>query len=214
MNDAAELVVKVLNGYSGRACLTCSFQAEDMVVLHLLRQVDPAIPVLFLETGYHFPETYGYRDRMAREWGLRVVNLRAATTLEQHESAFGKLYASQPDRCCHIRKVEPLFAGLAEYDLWFTGLRREQSPTRAGLQPVEPQGRLLKISPLFDWTWRDVWTYMTVHEIPAHPLYERGYTSIGCAPCTSLPADPDNLRSGRWGGRKLECGIHTFAKGD
>lgn len=201
-----------------RACFTCSFQAEDMVVLHLLRAHAPRIPVLFLETGYHFPETYAYRDRMAREWDLNLVNLASPLSVADQESQFGILNQSDPARCCQLRKVEPLMRGLEPYDVWFTGLRREQSPTRAGLQVEEPHTlpggkRLNKVSLLAAWTARDVAAYTTIHEIPLLPLYEQGYLSIGCAPCTARPADPDNPRSGRWGGHKLECGIHTFTQG-
>ncbi len=154
---------------------------------------------------------------MVREWGLNLVNLRAELSVRDQEAGYGKLYQSQPDRCCKIRKVEPLLRGLAGYDIWFTGLRREQSPTRAGLAPVEPHAlpdgkQLLKVSPLAAWTWKEVWSYLAVNEIPYLPLYEQGYLSIGCRPCTSLPADPDNPRSGRWAGKKLECGIHTFSQ--
>ena len=197
------------------ACLTCSFQAEDMVLLHLLLPFAPRIPVLFLETGYHFPETYEYRDRMAGEWDLNLVNLASSMPVAEQESRFGILNSFDPGRCCQLRKVEPLMAGLAAYDVWFTGLRREQSPTRAGLLPEAmhtlPSGRQLKkVSPLAMWTWKDVLAYAAVHEIPLLPLYEQGFTSIGCAPCTQLPTDASNLRSGRWGGAKLECGIHTW----
>ena len=126
---------------------------------------------------------------------------------------YDRLYQSAPDRCCGMRKVEPLFRALGDYDTWVTGLRREQSKTRANLQPQEPftlpTGHVLsKLSPLADWTTRDVWQYAEAHNIPLLPLYEKGYTSIGCAPCTSLPFDPNDPRSGRWSGRKLECGIH------
>lgn len=212
---AEELIREVLEQYSGRACLTCSFQAEDMVVLDLLRKLRPDIPVLFLDTGYHFAETYEYRDRMAREWRLNLVNLVPALSVEQQEGRFGKLYGTQPDQCCKMRKVEPLLRALADYEIWFTGLRREQSPTRANLAQVEqhtlPNGKTLaKVSPLALWTWNEVWSYLRVNEIDYLPLYDRGYPSIGCEPCTSLPLDAGNLRSGRWGGLKLECGIHTF----
>jgi phosphoadenosine phosphosulfate reductase len=195
------------------ACFTCSFQAEDMVVLHLLRERRPNIPVLFLETGYHFAEVYRYRDQMTARYNLHLVNLVPAQTVAQQESQFGILYQTQPDRCCHLRKVGPLFAALENYDIWFTGLRRVQSPTRANLQIADrfplPSGKqLLKISPLAHWSDKDVWRFASDHDIPLLPLYDAGYTSIGCQPCTALPADPANLRSGRWAGRKLECGIH------
>jgi phosphoadenosine phosphosulfate reductase len=203
------MIEEVFAKYAGRPCLTCSFQAEDMVVLHQLRQARPEIPVLFLDTGYHFPETYAYRDRMVREWNLNLINLTPPP------EAVPELYRSDAGLCCKQRKVVPLAAALEGYEIWFTGLRREQSPTRAALERVEqhslPTGkRLVKVSPLAHWTWKDVWSYLVINEIPALPLYDQGYPSIGCQPCTSLPADAANPRSGRWGGVKLECGIHTF----
>ena len=198
-------------------CLTCSFQIEDMVVLHMLRQETPDVPVLFLDTGYHFAETYAYRDRMVQEWGLNLVNLACPMPAPEQERLYGILNRTDPARCCQLRKVEPLMAGLAAYDVWYTGLRREQSPTRANLQVEEthtlPNGkRLKKISPLAEWPFRDVMAYAAVHEIPLLPLYEQGYPSIGCEPCTQKPLDPANPRSGRWAGQKLECGIHTFSQ--
>lgn len=195
-------------------CVTSSFQAEDMVVVHLVREAIGDVPVIFLDTGYHFSETYEYRDRLAQEWNLNLVNVLPALTVAEQESQFGILNQTAPDRCCGMRKVGPLFASLEPYRLWFTGLRREQAKTRANLQPVDaftlPNGKQLqKISPLADWTTRDVWEYAGQYGIPLLPLYEKGYTSIGCEPCTSLPFDPDDPRSGRWGGRKQECGIHV-----
>lgn len=178
----------------------------------------PGIPVLFLDTGYHFAETYVYRDRIAERLGLNLVNLLPRLSVQEQESEFGILYRSAPDRCCAMRKVEPLFAALEGYDVWLTGLRREQSKSRTNLEVTAdfqlPSGRTLKkISPLADWTARDVWDYMKRNGLPLLSLYERGYTSIGCEPCTSLPLDPDDPRSGRWGGQKLECGIHLGAGG-
>lgn len=194
-------------------CLTCSFQAEDMVVLHAVRQIAPSIPVLFLDTGYHFDEVYAYRDERTKAWDLKLVNILPAQTVAEQESQFGILYQSAPDRCCGMRKVQPLFASLEPYDLWFTGLRREQSKSRAELQEVDtfklPTGKAIeKVSPLALWTTRDVWHYAAQHEIPLLSLYDKGYSSIGCRPCTSLPSDPNDPRSGRWSGQKLECGIH------
>lgn len=210
---AESLIARVLAERNGPACVTCSFQTECMALVHLVTRQRPDIPVLFLDTGYHFPETYEYRDRMSSMFNLNLVNLRPRITVAEQEGQFGILYQSAPDRCCGIRKVEPLFAGLDPYDIWFTGLRRDQSPTRANLREADdfrlPSGRTLyKVSPLADWTARDTWSYLKQHSIPVLPLYEHGYTSIGCEPCTSLPVDPDNPRSGRWAGRKLECGIH------
>jgi phosphoadenosine phosphosulfate reductase len=194
-------------------CVTSSFQAEDMVVVHMVRTMLPDVPVLFLDTGYHFSETYEYRDRMASEWRLNLVNILPEQTVAEQEAQFGILNQTAPDRCCGMRKVGPLFAALAPYALWFTGMRREQAKTRANLQAVDtfalPGGKVLrKISLLAEWTTRDVWHYAGRFEIPLLSLYDRGYSSIGCQPCTSLPIDPNDPRSGRWGGQKLECGIH------
>ena len=199
--------------YEENICVTSSFQAEDMVVVHLVREFLPRIPVLFLETGYHFPETIEYRDRMAAEWNLNLVVVEPVQTVAEQESQFGILNQTAPDRCCALRKVEPLFRSLAPYSVWITGLRRQQSKSRANLQAEEaftlPTNHVLaKLSPLAEWTTRDVWQFAEANTIPLLPLYEQGYTSIGCAPCTSLPFDPNDPRSGRWSGRKLECGIH------
>ncbi len=202
---------------NGAFCITCSFQAEDMIVLDLLRKRLPNIPVLFLDTGYHFAETYAYRDRMAQAWNLSVQNLTAKQSVAEQESQFGILNRTDPSRCCHLRKVEPLFEALEKFDVWFTGLRREQSPTRANLKVVEhhllPAGKkLLKVSPLASWTWGQVWKYTAENKIDYLPLYDFGYRSIGCEPCTAIPAEGSDPRSGRWGGAKLECGIHTESK--
>jgi phosphoadenosine phosphosulfate reductase len=199
-----------------RVCITSSFQAEDVTVLHLLRTRIPDVPVLFLDTGYHFPQTYAYRDRLAKEWALHLVNVLPSRTVAEQESAFGILYQSDPTRCCQLRKVEPLLGALEPFDVWFTGLRRDQSPTRKNLKKLElhtlPSGKTLwKVSLLADWNWEHVWNYVRTNDISHLPQYDEGYLSIGCQPCTALPADPTNPRSGRWGGTKLECGIHTFS---
>ncbi len=215
---AAEELIRVeLAGREAKdVCVTNSFQAEDMVVLHIVRQTLPDVPVVFLDTGYHFAEVYEYRDRMAEEWGMNLINLLPELTVAQQESQFGILNQTDPSKCCGMRKVKPLFGALAGYKLWFTGLRREQAKSRATLQVVEdfalPEERhIRKISPLTDWTAKDVWHYAKKHGIPLLSLYDKGYSSIGCEPCTSLPLDPNDPRSGRWGGQKQECGIHVQA---
>jgi phosphoadenosine phosphosulfate reductase len=209
---ALEIIESALRS-GANACVTCSFQAEDMVVVDLLRRTLPDVPVLFLETGYHFAGIYKYRDAMTARYGLNLVNVIPQQTVAEQEAKFGQLYRSQPDQCCKLRKVGPLFSALEQFDIWFTGLRRVQSPTRANLQPLDtfplPSGKHLhKVSPLADWTDREVWAYAHEQEIPLVALYDSGYTSIGCEPCTARPSDLSNARSGRWGGRKLECGIH------
>jgi phosphoadenosine phosphosulfate reductase len=216
--SAVEVIARVLQDVSEtRPCFTCSFQAEDVIVLHLLRTQLPDIPVLFLETGYHFAQTYEFRDRLARDWNLNVVQVLPERTVEEQEVALGILYREEPTKCCQLRKVEPLQRALAPYDVWFTGLRREQSITRKNLKKVElhrtPAGKTLtKVSPLADWTWGQVWEYTAANKLAYLPQYDQGYLSIGCEPCTAIPDDPNNPRAGRWGGKKLECGIHTFSE--
>ena len=218
LRTAEEVLDQVLVGQTpSLACFTCSFQAEDIIVLNLLRKRVPKIPVLFLETGYHFAQTYQFRDQIAAEWDLNLVNVEPKKTVALQESEFGILYRDQPTKCCQLRKVEPLMAALEPFEVWFTGLRREQSPTRKNLRKAEghrlPSGKtVLKVSPLADWTWAKVWEYTGANRLKYLPQYDQGYLSIGCEPCTALPEDPNNPRSGRWGGKKLECGIHTFSE--
>jgi phosphoadenosine phosphosulfate reductase len=216
--NASKLVTEIFRVSEGRdICLTSSFQTEDMVVLHLLRQHLPSVPVIFLETGYHFAPLLEYRDRLVRDWDLNLINALPLTTLSEHEAQFGLLHIINPTQCCQIRKVEPLMRSLEPFTWWFTGLRREQSPTRANLKKVEdhrlPSGKQIKkISVLAGWTWDRVEAYAQEHDIPRLSLYDEGYTSIGCEPCTARPVAGADPRSGRWGGRKLECGIHTFSE--
>lgn len=197
-------------------CLTCSFQAEDVLLLKLALELRPQIPTLFLDTGYHFAETYAYRDQIAQAWKVNLINLLPAKTVAEQEAEFGLLYRQSPDRCCGLRKVEPLFRAVAGYKIWLTGLRREQAKSRAALEESAPftlpgGQQVLKVSPLADWTAKDVWYACQHYGIPLLPLYDKGYSSIGCEPCTFLPSDPNDPRSGRWGGRKVECGIHIQA---
>jgi phosphoadenosine phosphosulfate reductase len=209
MSDVRDVIRTALAGAQA-PCLTSSFQAECVVLTYMLLDERPDLPVLFLDTCHHFAETLTYRDTLAQAWNLNLVTLQAA------EPRVG-LWRESTDACCGRHKVGPLFTALEEHDVWFTALRRDSSPSRAGLRDVEPfrlpSGKTIqRVSPLASWTARDVWAYARRHGIPLLPLYDRGYTSIGCEPCTSLPLDPSNPRSGRWGGQKLECGIHIQTK--
>ena len=208
--EALEVIDRAL-AVAQAPCITSSFQAECVVLTHLLLERRRDIPVLFLDTFHHFPQTLAYRDELAERWGLNLIVLKAT------EPAVGLWQREGVDACCKRHKVEPLFGALEGYDTWFTALRREQSPSRANLQEIEPfrlpSGKQLhRVAPIAAWTTRDVWRYAKAHNIPLLPLYELGYTSIGCEPCTELPPDPENPRSGRWQGQKLECGIHIQAK--
>lgn len=202
-----------------RLAVATSFQSSGLVILHMLRDLCPDVPVLFLDTGFHFPETLAFKERIARMWDLKVVELRGEHRDPSRQAAlYGpELYRRDPDRCCYINKVAPLQAALEEYDGWISGLRRDQSPRRASTPVIEaqmlPSGReILKVHPLAHWSKERVEAYIARHRIPTHPLLERGYASIGCQPCT-LPATDHDERSGRWAGlAKTECGIHTFGK--
>ena len=210
MRSAREVMTSEL-ALAEAPCLTSSFQAECVVLTHMLCQERPDIPVLFLDTFHHFAETLAYRDEVTRAWSLNLINLRAP------EPHVGLWKTESTEACCARHKVGPLFSALEQHDVWFTALRRDQSPSRANLQEVEPfrlpTGTIIRrVSPLAAWTAKDVWTYAKEHDIALLPLYELGYTSIGCEPCTSPPLDPSNPRSGRWQGQKLECGIHIQAK--
>jgi len=197
-----------------RLAATSSFQTQSAALLHMLSRVRPDLPVIFLDTGYHFPETLAYRDRLAAQFGLTLRIVRPAASpaeiARQHGDA---LYRRDPDLCCYINKVEPMRRALADLDAWISGIRRDQTPDRAAIRTVEalPDGRL-KINPLAAWTREDVWRYIHAHDLPAHPLFSQGYLSVGCAPCTSPVVGDQNERAGRWAGTgKTECGLHTHS---
>jgi phosphoadenosine phosphosulfate reductase len=208
--------INALSIASNDVCLTNSFQAEDVLLTRLSIELNPNLPILFLETGYHFAETYAYRDQIAKDWNLNLINLLPSKTVAEQELEHGLLYRSAPDQCCKLRKVEPLFEAVGNYRVWLTGLRREQAKSRSGLEESAPftlpgGKQVLKLAPLVDWTTRDTWYACEQLNIPLLPLYARGYTSIGCEPCTTIPTDPNDPRSGRWAGQKVECGIHIEA---
>lgn len=210
-----EMLRVVLNeGLAGDVAVVSSFGAESAVLLHLVAEVAPQTPVLFLETGKHFPETLAYRDLLAQRLGLNIVNLTPDEDTLAKKDETGLRWSYDPDGCCEIRKVIPLAKAMAGYDASITGRKGFQSATRAGLPRFEldrsdEQGRL-KINPLADWSAEDLAHYFEKHDLPAHPLVAEGYPSIGCSPCTSKVAEGEDARSGRWKGwDKTECGIHV-----
>ncbi|MGQ0574827.1 MAG: phosphoadenylyl-sulfate reductase [Pseudonocardia sp.] len=186
---------------------------QDAVLVRMAALARPGVDVLFLETGYHFPETIGTRDAVGTVYDVRIVDaLPDHTVAEQDELLSRDLFAREPDRCCALRKVVPLERTLARYDAWVTGVRRVEAPTRAGTPLVTWDERfgLVKVNPLAAWSDADMDAYIAEHHVLVNPLVAAGYPSIGCAPCTVKPAAGADPRSGRWAGRaKTECGLHS-----
>jgi phosphoadenosine phosphosulfate reductase len=211
-SSVEEILEWAVEQFAPRLVMTSNFGAEGVVVIDKLARVAPQTPVVFLDTGFQFHETDRLKERIRERYRINIVEERAELSVVEQNRSYGeKLYERDPDLCCRIRKVEPLKRALARYDGWIAALRRDQSPTRANIGVVEWNARhgLVKIHPLAAWTRRDVWDYIIRHKLPYHPLYDDGYTSIGCEPCTRRVAAGAHERSGRWEGKgKLECGIH------
>lgn len=190
---------------------TSSFQTQSLPLLHMIAQAAPEMPIFFLDTGFHFPETLLFRDRLIDDWGL---NVRTLTTLMGHADFYqrhGELHRSNPDLCCYINKVEPLQQAKAGLAAWLTGVRRDQTEARRNT-PILARERSgqCKVCPMATWTDRDVWRYIHQHDLPVHPLLSQGYMSIGCAPCTRPVGAGEDARSGRWANQsKTECGLHV-----
>ena len=220
-SETLEMLNSVLkSGLAGDVAVVSSFGAESAVLLHLVAQVDPAVPVLFLETGKHFPETLAYRDLLVERLGLtNLIDLTPDADDLAKKDDSGLRWSYDPDGCCEIRKVKPLAKALAGYDATITGRKAFQSSTRANLPRFEidasdVHGRL-KINPLIDWSAEDLAAYIAENDLPPHPLVAEGYPSIGCSPCTTKVAAGEDPRSGRWKGwDKTECGIHVPGQPD
>ena len=205
--SAEELLRWAQEEFGDRLCLTCSWQRQSSALVHMVSELRLGVDVVELDTLVLFPETYATRDRLVEQYGLELKSFRPIDPID-------RLWETDPDRCCGIRKVEPLERALAGYDAWITGIRREQSPTRADAKKVEWSERygVWKIQPLVDWDSKRVDAYIAVNEIPYNPLHDRGYPSIGCIHCTRPVTAGEDERAGRWAGsNKLECGIHVNA---
>ncbi|RYY24672.1 MAG: phosphoadenylyl-sulfate reductase [Sphingomonadales bacterium] len=210
-----ELLRTVLSEHMlGDVALVSSFGAESAALLHLVASVDPSVPVIFLDTGKHFPETLAYRDLLAERLGLNLQILHPDAGQIEARDNTGLRWSYDPDGCCEIRKVIPLEKAMAGFDASITGRKAHQASTRSALPRFEIDGDRLKFNPLADWTREDIAAYFVEHDLPQHPLVEQGYLSIGCAPCTSMVKPGEDPRSGRWRGwDKTECGIHTAVDG-
>jgi phosphoadenosine phosphosulfate reductase len=198
-----------------RIAIASAFQAEGTVVMHLATQIRPDIPILFLETGFQFAETLAFKEQLTERLALNVVDIVGHQTVAEQETTHGpRLYERDPERCCDMNKVRPMFETLRGLDAWMTAVRRDSSPTRAtspfvDQYELEPGRWIVKINPMAATTRRDTWRYLKDHGLPHNPLYDLGYASIGCAPCTRVQFAGEPERAGRWAGKpKWECGIH------
>ncbi len=190
---------------------TSSFQTHSLPMLHILSRITKSIPVYFINTGFHFPETVSFRDTISQKFGLSFVDLHSVVPKNQQRDKWGNLYfTSDPDYCCHLNKVQPLDPILSRFDVWINGIRADQNENRRNMQIEQktPQGAL-RYHPMLYWTNKMIFEYISKNNLPKHPLEARGYLSIGCEPCTKK-FDLENSRDGRWFGlKKNECGLHT-----
>jgi phosphoadenosine phosphosulfate reductase len=199
-----------------KVAIASAFQAEGTVVIHLATRIRPDVPILFLETGFQFAETLAFKEQLTEELGLNVVDLVGEYTTDRQAAEFGeRLFEREPERCCDLNKVRPMFEALRGLDAWVTAVRRDSSPTRASTPildqyELEPGREIVKVNPMANWGRQQVWNYLKEHDLPHNPLYDLGYSSIGCAPCTRLRFAGEPERAGRWAGiAKWECGIHV-----
>lgn len=209
---AEEVIAWVARNFgTGAAAVACSM--ADAVLPALVADQLPGVDVLFLDTGYHFPETYSTRDAVADNLRVNVVDVKPVNTVAEQDSLLGKdLFARDPAQCCALRKVEPLGRALSGYELWFTGVRRDEAPTRTNTPLIswDAKNGLVKVNPVATWTYEQLVEYSDANILPINPLLSQGYPSIGCAPCTNKVAPGADPRSGRWAGTaKTECGLHV-----
>ena len=210
--NAPERLEWAFRKFAPQAVATSSFGAESAVLLHLIAQHAPRLPVVFINTGFLFGETLTYRQRLENRLGLSIIEFRPPHSRAEFLAREGEMYRDDPDGCCRINKVEVLQGALRGTACWISGLRRDQSESRAGTRVLEMRaGGVYKVHPIFDWSHSRVQSYQEVHDLPRHPMAELGYTSIGCEPCTQRPLEGQDSRSGRWAGhQKIDCGIHDL----
>lgn len=210
-SEAQEILAHAIHQeFAGRIALVSSFGAESAALLHLVSTIDPATPVIFLDTEKHFAQTLSYRKKLAARLGLtNVIAVKPdASAVEAHDGD-GDLWKRDPDACCTLRKVEPLTDALKPFDAWITGRKQFHGGGRVNLPAFEANETHIKVNPLIRWSQENVAAYAAAHDLPPHPLVEQGYPSIGCWPCTHPVADGEDVRAGRWrGAAKTECGIH------
>ena len=208
-----DVLAYAIGAYFPDIVLASSFGVEDVVLIDMVHRINPKTPILYLDTDFLFKETYETRDRLIKQYGIAPIQVKSLLTPGQQAEKFGdKLWERRPDECCNQRKVEPLTRALKGYKAWITGIRREQSPTRANAKLVEWDQKfgLVKFNPLARWKTEDVWTYIKLYEVPYNPLHDQNYPSIGCTYCTRPVLPGEDPRAGRWAGfAKTECGLHV-----
>jgi phosphoadenosine phosphosulfate reductase len=210
-----EILAFALATYAPRIAISTAFGVEGCALIHMAVQLDPKVRVFTIDTGYLFRETQRLKYQFVDKYGIDLSVVEPELSVPQQERRYGlKLFQTDPDRCCAMRKVEPNRRVLAELDAWIAGLRRDQATTRAGIQVLEPVKRedgtaLVKVNPLARWTRADTWRYVLEHQVPYNELLDQGYKSVGCWPCTRAVAPGEDERAGRWNGDKAECGIHA-----
>ena len=208
-----EVLRWAVDRYRQRVTMATAFGPEGCAIIAMLAEIEPAVRIFNLETGYQFPATLELRERIKEKYGIAVEYVRPAESVPEMEGRFGgPIYGSAPDECCRIRKVEPLKNAIAGYEAWITGIRRDQTTHRANAHIVEWDAKfnLVKVNPLANWTRRDVWLYILENDVPYNPLHDQGYPSIGCWPCTRRVENGEDDRSGRWpGSARIECGLHV-----
>jgi phosphoadenosine phosphosulfate reductase len=215
LSSPQEILSWALATFGDQLCITASM--ADAVVIDMASRIRPGVPVIFLETGYHFEETLHTRDLVARRYPVTVHSVVPKQTIAAQDALFGpKLHDRDPDACCNLRKVEPLRRSLDPYLAWASGIRRDETASRRSIGVVEWDSNraMVKVNPLARWTQEDVDEYIAEHDVVVNPLLSQGYPSIGCAPCTQKVAPGEAPRSGRWAGSgKTECGLHLSADG-
>ena len=213
-----EILRWAVETFHPRLTMATAFGAEGCCLIHMLAEIEPAVRIFNLDTGYQFPETLELRERIKERYGIEVELIKPELSVPEYEAEHGgPLYRIRPDQCCHDRKVLPLRRALVGYDAWISAIRRDQTNHRAVAQAVQWDAKfgLVKINPLLGWTKKDVWAFVLKHDVPYNPLHDQGYPSIGCWPCTQPVKDGEDERAGRWAGMlKKECGLHVIEHQD
>ncbi len=208
-----EILRWAVKTFHPRLTMATAFGAEGCCLIHMLAEIEPAVRIFNLETGYQFRETLELRERLRERYGIEVEYIRPELTVEEYEVEHGgPLYGHRPDQCCHDRKILPLRRAVVGYDAWISAIRSDQTNHRAvaGVVQWDAKFSLVKVNPLLGWTKKDVWNFVSAHDIPYNPLHDQGYSSIGCWPCTRSVAEGEDERAGRWAGTaKKECGLHV-----